>query len=174
MLHIACENGRVHIAESLLMANADINATFGENIETPLMTAAHKGRPMIVSLLLRYGCNVLALNKNEMNAFCIAASYGSREHAAVIEHIYSHLINNPQKYSKNVMQQLINQQDKQLKQTPYMLACKTGHQVLISAVLECQVNVKKKDANGKFGSDLIPKTSVQFINFEKLKQFERE
>ena len=174
MLHIACGNGRVNIAESLLMANADINATFGDNIETPLMIAAHKGRPKIVSLLLRYGCNVLALNKNEMNAFNIAASYGSREHAAIIAHIYSHLINNPKKYNKNVIEQFINQEDKKLKQTPYMLACKTGHQILISTVLECKVNVKKKDANRKFGSDLIPKTRIELINIQQLKQLEQE
>ena len=174
MLHIACGDGRVNIAESLLMANADINATFGENIETPLMIAAHRGTPMIVSLLLRYGCDVLSLNKNEMNAFNIAASYGSREHAAVISHIYSHLINNPKKYNKNVIEQFVNQQDKQFQQTPYILACKTGHKILISTLLECKVNVKKKDVNGKFGSDLIPKKSIQFINVEKLKQLEQE
>ena len=77
--YFACGDGRAKTAEALLMANADINATCGDNYET-----ARKGKTMIVSLLLRYGCDVLRVNKNKMNTFSITANGATKNHETVI------------------------------------------------------------------------------------------
>ena len=174
MLHIACGNGNAKNVESLLMASANINAVCGDSCDTPLMVACSKGYTMVVSVLLRYRCNVLIKNKNGMNAFSVAATGETKNHDTILKQIYSHLINNKKKYNENVIKQYINEQENKFQQTAYLLACKTGYATIISTlVYHCGVDVTKQDVNGKFGSDLLTQKYILGVDKAKLKKLEQ-
>jgi len=79
-----CEHGKVKQVEKLLNQGADPNARVGES--TPLLSAAERGDPAIISVLIQRGAdvNLAAANNSNKRALHVCCSKGHLEAAIIL------------------------------------------------------------------------------------------
>ena len=77
-LHLAAWQGKKKIAEALLDAGADINAT-GDGGRTPLFYAVEKNHPTLIKMLIDRGANVNVNNEARCSPLYIAAAVGDQK-----------------------------------------------------------------------------------------------
>lgn len=78
-LHIASQNGALHVVQWLLSQDVDVDAVDSWD-ETPLHVAARNGHVDVCDCLVAHGASVHAVNAKDQNSLLVAALAG-REHA---------------------------------------------------------------------------------------------
>ncbi|KAK2715326.1 hypothetical protein QYM36_010078 [Artemia franciscana] len=84
LLHWAAINNRLEIAKSLLLKNADVNATTGALLSTPLHWAAREGNLEIIKLLIEHGADILKSDGEGNSALHTAAALG---HSSIVAYL---------------------------------------------------------------------------------------
>ena len=170
MLYIACSRGQTEMVQILLFGIANPDLANQETGNTAMMIAAQNGHLDIIKLLIYHNCDIFALNKNGMNVLSFASKH--RQHI-IIKYIYHHLVETMNinknkdkllKFSKQKISSFVNQANINCDtgDTPYILACKSGHEPTIRVLVSiCHANVNKCNKNYKHGSDFIDGTDNQ-------------
>ena len=119
-LHWAARNGNAAIAEVLIGAGADLEATTRIGAHTPLHVASAAGRASVVKRLLLAGANANAMTTTGATPLHFAAASGSAlAVAALVEHEAN-----------------VNAAEPQWGQTPLMFAAAAGRTQVIEVLLE--------------------------------------
>ncbi|XP_035679154.1 uncharacterized protein LOC118417646 isoform X1 [Branchiostoma floridae] len=123
--------GNERVIKNTLVGGIDVNAVSMKDGTTPLMIAACKGRPEIVSLLLRGGADVHQCNKDGYTALMMAAGYGN---------------------STVVFQLLANGADvnycNKTHENALVVAVSRGHSVVVSQLLAAGADVNHLNREG--------------------------
>eukprot|EP00752_Nemacystus_decipiens_P009330 g8338.t1 len=134
-LHVAIKNGRVHAAETLLIAGANV-ALRNEDGDPPLCIAAEQGDVRMLNVLIQHGADVKTTDSEGRTALHVAAL---RQREDAIDDAIDALV------AARADLEAENAEG----MTPLQCASRSGSTEVFSTLLKHGANVGKRGANGR-------------------------
>jgi ankyrin repeat protein len=145
-LHVAVNHGHLVIAESLLANGADVNRIdSGNHQRTPLIIAADRGDPALVTLLLAKGANATAKG---------IESFGHTKGRTALHFVAEEVHNGTEESRAEVVRLLLAngavvEEKDEHGNTPLHLAASMGNTVIAELLLARGANVNAKTNHGE-------------------------